>query len=296
MDSTDIASAETRLQDRLRADVHRAVGGTLNLIRELSRISQNLDEAIAAEWMVKRVQFLSYELQSLIPDDATAAERLEAVNKFFFKQKRFQCINDPSKLREPSEAFRLSRVLADRAGAAKVLSLLYAFLAERVGVELSFVDLKPVCFLKWSDDGRSRFIDLTRSGATLSTEKVIETLHTRFKMTSYCNASLCEPYAFEAFLADYIGELKRVLGGKADPEHLLILQNVLISYKPSDLVLLGERALLHRRLGNFKSALADLKRYFSFHEKAKAPAELGQLHDELTTLLERNKTSIEVLD
>jgi hypothetical protein len=58
----------------------------------------------------------------------------------------------------------------------------------------------------------------------------------------------------------------------------------------------GERALLHRRLGNFKSSLADLKRYFAFHERAKAPADLVALFDEMMRALESAKSKIDVLE
>ena len=283
--------------DRLHADVHRAVGGTLNLIRELARVSHHLDGTIPAEWMVKRMQFLSYELQAHLhlndhkygSKNDSESERLAALNRFFFGEQGFKCLSEPFRLPEPSSAYRLSHVLTSREGAAPVLELLYAFLAERIGVSLDFVDLKPTCFLRWRDGGRSRFIDITRSGSTLSSDELIETLHTRFKLTSFCNASLLEIYSFESYLCEYLRELRQSLGPVADPESLLFIQDTLIAYQPSNLNLIGERALLHRRLGNFKSSLSDLKRYFAFHDRSRAPRELVDLHRELTDLLEKRQ-------
>lgn len=296
--SSDSASpnSDDSLADRLRADVHRAVGGPLNLVRELSRISYQLDSSVLLDWMVKRVQFFSYELQTLIRPDTSERDRLAELNLFFFQSKKFQCTNEPMRLQDPSSAFLLGQVLAARCGAPTVIALLYACLADRIQLDLEFVDLKPTCFLKWNDNGRSRYIDVTRGGVTLSNDELIEMLHTRFQMTTLSVDSLLETYTFETFLVEYLNELKLALLKSNDPDKLLFLQNTLISYQPSNIQLLGERALLHRRLGNFKSALADLKRYFTFHEREKAPAELVSLHDELSQLLDRNKTHIEVLD
>jgi regulator of sirC expression with transglutaminase-like and TPR domain len=282
--------------DRLHADANKAVGGVLNLVRELSRISHEFDSTLTADWMTKRVLFLAYELQAEIDPEGDDGERLIRLNQFFFEKKGFAFIADPWLLRDPSEAFRLGPALTRRSGAPMVLALLYALLAERIGISMEFVDLKPTCFMKWTDQGRSHYIDITRMGTTLSSDELIETLHTRFQMMSICNASVLETYSFESYLSDYVHTLKRSLMADTDPERLLFLQNTLVSYQPSNLQLIGERAIIHRRLGNFKSALADLKRFFAFHDKLKAPPELVKLHDELVQLLERHRVNIEVVD
>ncbi len=294
------SGATDAVEGRLHADAHRAVGGTLNLIREFSRVSQELDPTTTQDRIVKRLVFLSYDLQMHVAEGASEHERLSVLNRFFFDTHRFKCSAEPTRLTETCESFRLNRVLADRLGAGSVLSLIYAYLAERIGVRLEFVDLKPASFLKWtektSSKPRPRYIDMTRSGAILTDDELIETLHTRFKMLSICHANVLEPYAFENYLCDYLHDLKKSLVASGDPEHLLFIQDTLISYQPSNLQLLAERALLHRRIGNFKSALSDLKRYFAFHERSKSPVEFVSLYEELTQLLERHKTSIDVLD
>jgi regulator of sirC expression with transglutaminase-like and TPR domain len=288
-------------KDRLHADITKAVGGVMNLVREVARVSHKMDEAVPAEWMVKRAQFMSYELQTLARNAQTEIEKLGVLNHFFFEEKNFRCVTDFSRVRDATEAFRLNRVFNDRTGAPIVLELLYAYLAEKIGVKLEFVDLKPTCFLKWCEKGRSRFIDITRGGATLSSDELIETLQTRFRITSFTTSTVLDAYTFESFVGDYVSALKRACGlgadaGSTNPEKLLFLQDTLIAYQPSNLHLVGERALLQRRLGNFKGALSDLKRYFAFHDRARAPGELVRLYDELVQLLERTKTNIEVID
>lgn len=283
-------------QERFHADVTRAVGGTLNLIRELSRIAFEFDDTMPVDWLIKRTQFFAYELQSELETTSAEAvserDRLAHLNRFFFDSKRFQCLTEMANHAEPSEAFRLSHVLTSRRGSPVVLSLLYAFLAERIGVKLDFIDFNPAWFLRWSDQGRSRYIDVARNGATLSSDELIDVLHSRYQMTTDLkNDALFEPISFDRFMVTYVCDLKSTLlsttGAKLpSAEKLLFLQNLLIAYQPSNVNRLAERAVLYRRVGQFKNALQDLKRYFAFNDKEKASPELTQLHADLVRLIE----------
>jgi regulator of sirC expression with transglutaminase-like and TPR domain len=276
-------------------------GDAARLLRECARISAELEPRITSEWTLKRILFFSYELQVRVPEAASEKEKLDLLNHFFFVEKRFERLREANDLADPSDAYRLGRVVASRRGHASILAVIYAFLADCIGIHLDFVDLKPASFLKWNkfsstmkdESGRpmprSCYIDITRSGRILSDVDLIATLHSRFQIHSVCHASVLEAYVFETYLCDYLHDLKRVMhAGLCEPELLLFIFSTLISYQPNNLNLVGERALLHRRLGNFKSALADLKRYFAFHERDQAPTELVELYEELVELLERN--------
>lgn len=252
------------------------------ILNEVSRISHHLEPETSVEWMIKRVQFFAYELQTFIGcRNLTPAEKISALNRFFFEEKKFRCVIEKS-----VDALRLNRVLASRTGMPLVLELLYACLAEGIGLNVEFVDLKPICFLKWRHDGQARYIDISRNGATLTNEELIETLHSRFRTTSIPHTCVLEECTVEIFASDYVKSLKEGFDASTEGETVLFLHNALITYQPSNLQLLGERALLHRRLGHFKSALADLKRYFAFHDRARASEELVKLHDELMELVE----------
>lgn len=313
-------------KDRLHVDVSRAVGDLKNLLREVARISHQIDPFGSDERTVKRVQFLAYELQTYVKyadvkyadvkcadvkyaevqnittqNSTTDSRKLEMLNQFFFKQKSFQCVSNLSQTHSQAEAYCLNRVLSSRSGAPIVIELLYAFLAEQIGVVLEFVDLKPTCFLKLCESGHSKFIDVTRFGSTLTSDELIETLHSRFQLTTFSSKTVLEACTFESYITDYLSSLKKNLNmssiaSKPEQGKLLFLQDTLIAYQPSNLQLVGERALLHRSLGNFKSALADLKRFFAFHDRSRSAVELVRLYDELVNLLERNKTNIEILD
>jgi regulator of sirC expression with transglutaminase-like and TPR domain len=281
---TEPANSMHWSQERLSADVHRAVGGTLNMLREVARFSFELDPEMPTEWMIKRTQFFAYELAMGVPEGCiTERDRLAFLNRFLFDAKCFKCLCELSHLTRPSDAFRLSRVLAARAGSPMVLTLIYAFLAERLGVTLEIIDFNPAWFLRWTEEGRSRYIDVTRAGASMGPEELMELMQERYAAATF------EPLTFERFMVAYISDLKSTLSGfDAQPEKQLLLQNALIAYQPSNLQLLTERAALNRRLGHFRSALSDLKRYFAFHDRDRAPADVVRLHDELVALLGRS--------
>jgi regulator of sirC expression with transglutaminase-like and TPR domain len=296
IESENEADKRHSLQNRLRADVHRAVGGAMNLLRELGRISQQLEKDVQHEWMMKRLAFFAWELAALVPADTSEEARLAILNRFFFKEKAFSCTTDGSRLSNPSGNYQLGRVLLERKGAPSLIAILYAYLAERLDITLELIDLKTVCLLKWSDRGVSRYIDITRSGLVLAGDELLNLLHEEATGPRAGADRVLESHSFESYLTGYIRELKAVLVPTSDPQVLLFLQNLLISYQPSQLILLGERALLHRRLGNFKSALNDLKRYFAFHDRASAPAELIKLYEDLVLLLERHKANIDLVE
>lgn len=277
--------------DRFGADIRRAVGGTLNLLREVCRISARLDTNASYERILKRTQFLAYEIQSITDLDTTEEERLQVLNRFFFEEKEFRCL--PQTETEPTTSYLLNHVLTRRAGSPIVLALLYAFLAEAIEIKLDFVDLDPTCFLRWNDCGRSRFIDITRKGRTLTNDELLETLQSRFKFVSLSPDTLFETRSFENYVTDYVTALKKTIDPIHEPERMLFLQNTLIAYQPSELPLVGERAFLHRRLGNFKLALADLKRYFAFHDRARAPLDLVHLYDEMLRMLSPDSSDAE---
>ncbi len=266
------------------------------MIRELSALNAQLDPSIHCDWVVKRVQFYAYELRSLTPLDAKPTEACQILSSFFFEAKGFCAVPKPQELAEPESAYLLHRILSARVGAPAVLSLIYSFLGCQIGLPLEFVDLRPTCFLKFIENGVSHFIDLSRRGRIMNSDDLLELLHTRFHMESIPDSALLDSVPSGRFMVEYLSALKMAYIKRSAPESLLIIQNALLVHQPASFQLLGERALLYRRLGNFKSALADLKRYFSFNDRAKAPSEMVRVYDELITLLEKQKTTIQIID
>lgn len=311
--STDGGAADS-YGYRLHADVHRAVGGLLNLLREFARVSAALAPDVSAEWIIKRVLFFCYEFESLLSPSDDEAARLTKLNRFFFEESRFQVLAETSVSSRAEDDLLLGRAFTTRKVPALLLTVLYAVLAKRAGVDLEFVNLpsapltampqpqsscRTKYFLKWNGrhdkSGRARFIDVLRAGRVLTCDELIETLQIHWQ-TEGDMATALERVPFESMISEYVSQIRSRLAPSADFAQiakfakLLYLQNILISYQPSNLQLLGERAILHRRLGNFRSAMTDLKRFFAFIDQEKAPMEFLQLRDELTKLLESDRS------
>ncbi len=266
------------------------------MLKEMSAVSSQLEPSVQADWVVKRVQFYAYELRALTPLNSKPTEACQILSSFFFEAKGFCAVPKPQELAEPETAYLLHKVLSARIGAPAVLSLIYSFLGCQIGLPLEFVDLRPTCFLKFVENGVSHFIDLSRRGRIMNNDDLLDLLHTRFHMDSVPDSALLDPVPSGRFMVEYLAALKMAYIKRSSPEALLIIQNALLVHQPASLQLLGERALLHRRLGNFKNALADLKRYFSFNDRSKAPPEMVRVYDELITLLEKQKTTIQIID
>lgn len=232
------------------------------------------------------MQFFGFDVQAIVPADRSARDKLTSLNRYFFDQKRFQALSDNGCV---VERVTLQTVLAKRVGSPLAVSLLYAYLASKAGVELEFANVQPAGFLKFFEDGLWRFVDVTRNGRILESDELLESIQARMRGRRLTDTELFETVPHDRILVDYLNTLKMAyrMGESAEP--LLAIQNWLLQFQPSNVQALGERALLHRRLGHSKSALADLKRYFAFVERDGAPSDLRRAFDELSAMLSKSR-------
>jgi regulator of sirC expression with transglutaminase-like and TPR domain len=275
--------------EMLRVSMQRAVGGVQTILREFSRISFEIDGKVQVDWMLKRVQFYAFELTAKVQnlsgfEAATIDKKIETLNRFFFHEKGFRIQTEENLSSWNNWLFQ--NTLADRAGAAEPIGILYATLAAKIGINLEVVSARKQAstdpanlfhqslIFKFLDDlGQARYLDIIQNGKLLRSEDILKLCHCTHEEL----ALLFESVSVESFIAAYVTNLKRLMRSSAAPERLLYLQNLLIAWRPSDLRLLVERAFLHRRLGQLSSAMADLKRYFTFHNRDEAPAEVVDL-------------------
>jgi regulator of sirC expression with transglutaminase-like and TPR domain len=255
------------------------------LVQDVSTICGRVEFNVKAELLAKRVLFLSFEAQTHIPMELSWDTKLQKLNEFFFQKKDFSVVADQS-FHDPLSLQLLNRVLSTRIGAPRLLGLVYVYIAQKIGLHLEFVDLQPQCYLKYLDQGTSRFIDLSRCGKLMSSLELLDTLQRRLQVPSVSSADLLETVSSERFVLDYLVALKAAFKYRENLEPLLIIQNHILDLQPTNLNLLGERALLYKQMGHQKNALSDLKRYFAFSDRNRAPLELVKLYDELCQALQ----------
>lgn len=236
---------------------------------------------------MRRLQFLGFELTAMISPDDSTSRKLETLNRFFFELKEFSVPIDAS-FHDPLSLHLLNRVLNTRVGSSRTLSMVYRYLGEQIGLKFEFVDLQPNCYLKHVENGQSKFVDFGRKGTTLSSDQLIESLQARAQATHQSKAeiaTLCESVGADHFIVEYLMVLKGAYQDRSNVEPLLMVQNWILEYQPSNMTVMGERALLLNHLGHYRNAFADLKRYFSFADRNAAPKELVVLFDELSRRL-----------
>ncbi|MGE0764447.1 MAG: transglutaminase family protein [Bdellovibrionales bacterium] len=230
------------------------------------------------EWASRNLNFMTYELMAQ-SEGLTEAERFELLNQYYFKTKGFQVLQ--LKTHETQERHLLLKpVLENRAGAPLAITMLYLHFAAHLDLPAYLIQLRNHYLLKWVRGGRSSYIDLCNEGRLLSEEELIQIM----ARVNEPNAAT-EPLSIlpnrKIFLR-YSDDLVRIYDRTDSHERLYAIYNVILKVEPQNSRIIGRRALLCRKMGLDKEALADLKRYFSFVDRGQAPTEMVVAFQELT--------------
>ena len=251
------------------------------ITRHVILINKNLDPTTDITNLIRRLQFLCYELRSQINESHTSEDKLKILNDFFFCQKDFFSVSTFESDELAYESLFLEKTLMQRSGSDVTMTLIYNHLAQHIGLPLYFIDLDPKCFLKFVGENQTTFIDLSRSGKFLSADDLLENIRRRLKNDKISISQICESLSPLQFLVNYLSGLKKYLTRQTQLKDLLLVQNSLLDLLPQNLNLLGERAIIYYKLHLPKNSVADLKRYFSFQPRDRAPQELVRIYDEI---------------
>ncbi len=252
-----------------------------HITKQIGLINKQLEPTTDITNLIRRLQFLCYELRSQLSEDEHPETKLKILNDFFFTQKNFSSLAQSELDEIPYLSLFLERALVQRSGSPLIMTLIYNHLAQHIGLPLHFIDLEPKCFLKYLGETQTTYIDLSRGGKSLGAEELLENMRRRLKDEKISISQICETLTPLQFLVSYLTSLKKYLTRHSKLEELLLIQNSLLELLPQNLHLLGERALLFYKLNLPKNSILDLKRYFSFQHRDRAPQELVRIYDEL---------------
>lgn len=279
-------------------------------LREFARVS-NPDADLD-----RRLKFFRWEVASRVESAAQEYAKLEsspdhelaALNTVFFRDLGF---------RRDKGYFGLDSVLAKRMAPPALLAMLFAWVAEIFFRELKKQhvsdDPNRECYFQridlvfgtptdvvratpWPshDVGHVTLLDLDNRGARVANqvwcawaEKSANGFLAK-NMTEALISALSELF-INLDLKVKESAAERATGDSQILEHLhrqLAILDLIIALQPSETKRLADRAVLKTRLGHRQNALHDLKRFFAFHEKSHAPAEIVTLFESL------NQTSI----
>jgi regulator of sirC expression with transglutaminase-like and TPR domain len=228
---------------------------------------------------LRTINFMTYELMAGA-ENLTESERFEFLNKYYFTIKGFQVLElKPGEIQERHLLFK--PVVEGRAGAPITIALIYLHLASHLDLPVYLIQLRNHYLLKWVRGGRSDYVDLCSEGRLVSEEDLMQIV-ARHSDGGVGQEALNILPGRRTFLR-YNEDLLRVYERQEMPERLHAVCNVLLKLEPQNNRILGRRALIRRHLGLEREALADLKRYFSFIDRAQAPSEMVLALQELAS-------------
>lgn len=255
------------MEESLRGDIRPA-----QMARVLCKASALLESSVEEDLLLKRLQFLIYELRDYCGAATSPWTALEGLVDFFFTQKQYAI--SPAG-RHFSSDHLLSTLISSRKADVEVLTMLFVLLAEEIEVPLQILALRPLRYVRLANS--EIVLDLASQGRQLSAQDLIEVLQDNPPLQEAKGGHL----GHDQLLVSYLTHLKECGPCAEDPQLNLALQSQLIELCPHQISLYAERALTFQELGESALALADLKRYFSFQGRERGPVELVALLDKL---------------
>ncbi len=226
------------------------------------------------ETCFRQIQFLGFELSKSC-EGLSEAERWEVLRQFVFDSRGYQMSS--SRRKDVCETDVLFRsVLERRAGHPLPIVFLILHLTHFLDLPMALIQAKHHFLLKWVRSGKTVYLDLFNNGHALSDEELIQFLNK--------SVSNLEVWSAKQLLAQYLELLVSTFERSQNLAHLHVVYNLMLHVDESNTSLLAQRALLRQRLGFNREARSDLKRYFSFVERACAPAEIQQAWLELEAM------------
>jgi serine protease Do len=198
---------------------------------------------------------MAEELNSKIPKEAAAAERVKALNKYLFEDNGFH--GSRSDYYNAANSF-MNSVLDDREGIPLTLSILYLELGKRIGIEgLSGIPF-PAHFMVEFRDGTDReYLDVYDGGKSYNTNEV------RTLIVERSNVPLEErhfqPATKREMITRMLHNLIAIATARQDAQHGIGYIEILLSLSPEEHSERFRRAWFYLQSGNRPKAKADLE-------------------------------------
>lgn len=160
---------------------------------------------------------------------------------------------------DPENSY-LDAVIARRTGIPITLSLVYMEVAERIGLRCDGVGYPGHFIVRCGEPTDSLYVDPFHQGARLDREELMAGLRGR-DLAGMSPESLLLAVTRRQILRRMLTNLHTIFRERRDIERWLGVVELLLRLEPWNASLVGERGMLHYRLGNPALALTDLERY-----------------------------------
>lgn len=233
------------------------------------------------------IDALVLRLKRRIPEQASMVQKLNLLNRFFFRELGFA--GNRNDYYDPENSF-LSAVLRKRRGIAVSLAVLYIEMAQQLGLKVDGVSFPGHFLLRAHTHAGEVMLDPT-TGESLSEARLMEMLEpyvsrARESIDSTLRA-LLQPATSREIVARMLRNLKMVYLQTERWQRLLAVQERLVILLPQDIEERRDRGLAFARLDYFRPALEDLERYL---EECPQAEDATVVESQLSELRQRVKT------
>jgi regulator of sirC expression with transglutaminase-like and TPR domain len=249
-------------------------------------IGQDVEPGLDLQLPQMELDALAATLQTRLPADASAVQKLRLLNHFFYQELGF-CgnVND---YHHPDNSY-LHRVIRSRRGIPISLAMVYIELAHQIGLQVEGISFPGHFLMKLSIQSGDIILD-PFTGSSLSREALVERLEPfiapRADGAEPPLAAYLQPASAREILVRMLRNLKAVFQEQHAWPRLLGVAQRLVILLPDDILEQRDRGLAYARLDCPQAALQDLERYLAQRPYA---ADAETLHRRLPELRDAAK-------
>ncbi len=213
----------------------------------------------------QRLDTWAAELERRIEHDASAEDRLRALNAFLFKELGFSGNTDD--YYDPRNSY-LNEVLDRKLGVPITLSMIYMELGRRIGLPLEGVSFPGHFLVKLPVEGGAVVLDPFNGGISLDEDDLCDLLERMFDTEISEVAPLLATASKTDILVRMLRNLKGIHQQADEFEKALRVVNMIIAIDPHLAEEYRDRGLLLLQLECRHAALKDLRHYLSAESEA----------------------------
>ena len=206
-----------------------------------------------------RIEEIAATLRERLPPSADPQAQLRTANELLFSELGFHGDDEGY---EDLQNLWLNDVLDRRTGIPVTLAILHVEVCQRAGIDVRPVGLPGHVVTRLEGhDGDHLFVDVFRGGRILTAEQckelVRQTYGPRTEFRDFFLSAITPRFTLRRLLNNVkVTALRN--GGEEQAARAI---DLLLAMYPWDLDELRDRGMLHERLGEYTSALADLEQY-----------------------------------
>lgn len=190
-------------------------------------------------------------------DGATEDALAHAVDHELFIVRGFH--GSASSYAEPANSY-LDQVISRRSGIPITLSLVYMEVAQRAGLHCDGIGYPGHFIVRYGSPEAPIYIDPFQQGARLDRDELLANLRSQ-KLGGATLESFLSAVTRRQILQRMLNNLHVLFRDRRDIHRWLLTVEMLLAIEPWNAALVGERGMLHYRLGHGPEALVDLERY-----------------------------------